>query len=208
MKSVLVIDYGLGNILSVIRAIEHCGFEAKVSSAASEIESYEKIILPGVGSFPDGMRGLGHLALPNAIKLHAKKNKPILGICLGMQLLFDSSEEFGLNQGLGLISGTVESVPLKTKDGLPHPIPIVGWFELKKTFGTKLLQNIGENESAYFVHSFRAIPKNQNDLIATINYNGWEICAAVNHQNIFGCQFHPEKSGTTGLKILQNFLNL
>lgn len=212
-----VIDYGIGNLLSVCRAIEHCGAEARLTSDASEVASAERLVLPGVGAFKDGMKGLTDLGLDQAIKEFAAKDRPFLGICLGMQMMLDTSEEFPepdgrLHQGLGLIPGAVIPIPLVGTDGTSHKVPNVGWHELVRPEGRDwagtILNGVPEKSAVYFVHSFTPAPVEEVHRLADIYYNGVRLSAVINRGMLYGCQFHPEKSGETGLQIIKNFLSL
>ena len=205
-----IIDYGMGNLLSVIRAVEHCGGEATLATTPEDIDKAEYLILPGVGAYGDGMDELKKGNLIDPIRNHAKKNRPLLGICLGMQLLMDRSEEFGDYDGLRLIEGAVIPIPDTGTDGKAHRIPHVGWNELANSEGVSwsgsILDGIEMGSSMYFVHSFMASPMSPSHRLAYCQYNGRKISAVIQNENIIGCQFHPEKSGKEGLKILKNFM--
>jgi glutamine amidotransferase len=209
---VAVIDYGIGNILSVQRGLEHCGVKVVVTSDHDIILSTPRVVLPGVGAFGNAMDALNSQGLVDVVHKVADKNTPLLGICLGMQLLLDESEEFGLTKGLGLIPGHVVSVPDRTISGEPHKIPHIGWNALipgnnSQDWGGTVMQNIVSGESAYFVHSFMSVPNDPKNRIANCLYGGHEVAATIRKDNIIGCQFHPEKSGEVGLNILLNFLS-
>jgi len=201
----------VGNLLSVRRGLEHCGAEVIQSSDPKVILASEKIILPGVGAFPIAMGLLSKLNLISVIQELGELETPLLGICLGMQLLMDESEEFGVTAGLGLIPGRVVAVPSERKDGQFQKVPHIGWSgllaskEIDDWNGT-LLQDIEPGEAAYFVHSFMAQPADHNDLLAHAIYGGHRISAVISKNQITGCQFHPEKSGEVGLKILRRFI--
>ena len=186
-----IIDYGAGNLFSVKNALDFIGAESIVTKSAADLENADRIILPGVGAFPDAMKMLGETGLIDAIKEQALK-KPLLGICLGMQMLFDKSFEFGETDGLGLIHGTVE---LMTPPGLL--IPQIGWNRLIYNETCAILDGLGDEPYVYFVHSYAAKCDGKNVAAACV-FDG----------NVCGCQFHPEKSGETGLKILRNFLEM
>lgn len=207
---VSVIDYGLGNLLSVMHAFQYCDATMDIVETISGITKANHLVLPGVGAFSNAMEELHSLGIKDAIIEHAKKGKPILGICLGMQLLFDESEEFGRHAGLGLVSGTVKAISAVGEGGIKHKIPHIGWNELlfsnEVQYQPGLLFSIKPNSAAYFVHSYRAVPSDLRDQLAKCDYDGIDICAIVVKENITGCQFHPEKSGETGLMILRNFL--
>jgi imidazole glycerol-phosphate synthase subunit HisH len=201
MKKIIILDYGTGNILSLIRSLNYIGIKPSVSNSKSEILKASHLILPGVGAFSTGMKLLNHHKLPNIIKEYVAENKPLLGICLGMQLLFQESNEFGKHIGLGLIKGKVKKISYPKIN-----VPIIGWYKLE-TIGKNIVSK-QYNKYMYFVHSYQALPKNKDTIAATYKINNKNIVAAVNENNIYGFQFHPEKSSFDGLKILKNFINL
>ena len=207
---VTIIDYGVGNLLSVQRGFEHCGAKVVLTSDPEVILASQKIILPGVGAFPNAMEALKKLDLVPVIQELARLKKPLLAICLGMQLLMEESEEFGVTAGLGLIPGRVVAVPNKTIELNPQKIPYIGWGSLQPTdsesdwMGT-LLQDNDPGDAAYFVHSFMAEPTDPKNRVAHSVYGGHRISAVIKKDQITGCQFHPEKSGEVGLRILQRF---
>lgn len=215
MKSskVTIIDYGVGNILSVKRSFEYLGATVSVSSEPTEIMKASRIVLPGVGAFPKAMNYLNELNLVDAIKNFALTTRPLFAICLGMQLLMSESEEFKKTQGLNIISGKVVPIPNVSTTGVGQKIPFVRWSELypfdsNQTLNKTVLQDIRTGASAYFVHSFMIEPVDNNHIIAYTNYGGHKINAVIQKDNITGCQFHPEKSASLGLKIIDNFLKL
>ena len=212
MVEVTLIDYGVGNLFIVQSAFEHCGVSVTVTSDPNKILVAPKLILPGVGAFADAMRELRRLELVGVITEVALKGTPLLGICLGMQLLFDQSEEFVLTEGLGLIQGNVVAVPDQTVTGDDQKIPHIGWTPLYPSAEVKwngtLLENTKLGDSVYFVHSFMAMPTDPLHRLADGIYGGHNIAAVVAHKNIVGCQFHPEKSGEVGLAILRTFCGL
>jgi glutamine amidotransferase len=207
-KNIVIIDYGIGNVKSMCNAIIKIGFNPVLTSERKIILNADFVILPGVGAFGKGMQNLKENGLDDILIDFIKKGKPFLGVCLGMQLLFDESEEFGKTVGLGIIKGKVLKLPKHDEEKLPH----VSWNQLKKTsikkWDNSILNNINNNNLFYFVHSFVASPLSDIDVLARTNYAGIDFCSAVNHENIYGTQFHPEKSGPNGLKILSNFLNI
>ena len=208
---ITVIDYGVGNLLSVSRGLEHCGAKVNTSSDPEFILKSKKVILPGVGAFPNGMRALIELGLDIVIKEVVKNEVPLLGICLGMQLLLDESEEFGITKGLGVIPGKVVPIPNKSVDGEIQKIPHIGWnslVNLGADWQNTILQEVREGDAAYFVHSFMASPEKSEDRLADALYGDHKISAVIAKGNTTGCQFHPEKSGEIGLKILRNFVKL
>jgi glutamine amidotransferase len=193
-----IVDYGMGNLRSVQKALEALGYEAFISSDREELSQAKGLILPGVGAFPDAMKNLKSSGLNLLIKEFAAENKPILGICLGMQLLFDVSYEVSECEGLGLIDGKV----LKLDESLK--IPHMGWNDLSLAEKCPLLKDIEEGSFVYFVHSYYVDMDNINDLNAYTVY-GLMVPAVVSRGSVFGAQFHPEKSGSTGMRILRNF---
>ncbi len=209
MKTI-IIDYGLSNLLSVRRAVESCGFGAEISSDPDTVRKADCLILPGVGAFAKGMEQLGKLGLIPLIKSHVENGNPFLGICLGMQMMFSSSEEGGLHDGLGIIEGSVERIPDVTADGTQQRVPHVSWEQISFDSERKhmLFSGIDEGSEFYFVHSYEGKPKNLKSLLATCEYGGRKISAIVANEkgNAVGCQFHPEKSGHMGLQLLKNFL--
>ena len=208
---VTIIDYGVGNLLSVQRGFESCGAKVTLSSDSELILGAERVVLPGVGAFKNGMRALENLHLDKAVKDFADQGKPLMGICLGMQLLLDESEEFGVSGGLGLIAGRVIPIPNTTNSGTQLKVPNIGWSSLQPSslsndWSESLLNDVSAGEAAYFVHSFMAMPSDPAHCLAECIYGGYRITAAITKENITGCQFHPEKSGEVGLKILHRFL--
>jgi imidazole glycerol-phosphate synthase subunit HisH len=215
MPKVTIIDYGIGNILSVKRAFEYCGAKIILTDSPTEIINADYLVLPGVGAFADGMQGLREQNLIGAIQEYSTKGNPFMGICLGMQMMLDESEEFGNHQGLGLIAGKVVAIDNTTTEGEPHKVPHIGWNELVLPVGkTKtwwkhtMLDATVEREATYFVHSFTAVPKDPECRLADTYYGGRLISAAIKKGNIYGCQFHPEKSGEVGLRMIRNFLTI
>lgn len=208
---VVVIDYGVGNLLSVQRGLEHCGAIVSATADPEQIASAKRVVLPGVGAFGNAMEALHRLGLVAAIRELAHRHTPLLGICLGMQLLLDESDEFGVTAGLGLVPGRVIPVPSRTVSGATQKIPHVGWSALlpadvSGSWTGTLLEDNCPGESAYFVHSFMAEPADPANRIADCMYGGHLIPAVIRQDQITGCQFHPEKSGRVGLKILRRFI--
>jgi glutamine amidotransferase len=210
MKSATIVDYGVGNILSVRRALEHCGGDVVLANKPSEVLDADYLVLPGVGAFRDGMAGLRKNGLDEAVLRYAESGRPMLGICLGMQMLASRSFEFGTHKGLDVIPGEVVAIPKLTATGQLHKIPYIGWAPITETrtgsFENTPLKSISPGEYVYLVHSFHLEPCNPADKIAFYDYDGVEVTASVRHGNIFGCQFHPEKSGAVGLRIVAAFL--
>lgn len=198
---IAIIDYGVGNLFSLKSSLAAIGAEAIVTKDEELIRSAEKIILPGVGAFEDAMNKLVASGLADVVKDEVKKGKPLMGICLGMQMLFEKSFEYGEHEGLGLIPGEV--VPIG--DVIPEnlKIPHIGWNALKFKAENPLFKYISDGDCVYFVHSFYAA--NCDDYVTATAEYGAELTAAVRNGNVFGCQFHPEKSGNVGLNILRAF---
>ncbi len=206
---IAVIDYDIGNVRSILEAFKNQSADVILTNDEDEILKANGMIIPGVGSFSQGMENLKKYGLDETIKKFFTTNKPLLGICLGMQLLFEESEEFGNTKGLGIISGKVVELP--TKDNKNEKLPHVSWNEINsKTISWKntILENIEECTDMYFVHSFIAQPKDENNILSMTEYSNHKFCSTVKKENIYGCQYHPEKSGPLGLKIISNFINL
>ena len=208
---VTIIDYGLSNLLSVQHAFAHFGAETLLTSKPEDVLAADALVLPGVGAFQDGMAGLEKLGLVEPIRQKAAAGTPLLGICLGMQMLFDESEEFGLHKGLGLIPGRVVKIPDTDADGCPQRVPHISWNPLypggsRADFGGTVLAAVQPGEECYFIHSYEAKPTEETDCLAFTVYGGRRICAAATHGSVLGCQFHPEKSGEVGLKIIEEFM--
>ncbi|MCB2182806.1 MAG: imidazole glycerol phosphate synthase subunit HisH [Desulfobulbaceae bacterium] len=204
MKKVAIIDYDMGNVDSVYRAVEECGGVPRITRDAAEIKNADCVILPGVGAYKDGMSNLREYHLDEIVGERVLVKKiPFLGICLGMQLIADKGYEFGETEGLGWISG--EIIKLDPGDSLSR-IPHVGWNEVHYN-QSPLFDDIPQGKDFYFVHSFHFQPARQHFVLATTPYCG-EFVSAVNRENIFGVQFHPEKSQRIGFKVLKNFLAL
>ena len=192
-----ILDYGVGNLKSVTNAMLYLGFDTRITSDPAELERADAIILPGVGAFPDAAEKLRVPGLDKTLLTQAEK-KPILGICLGMQLLFDRGEEIRPCAGLGLVHGSVRR--LETDRKLPH----IGWNSLAFQNHSPLFRGLDDGVYVYFVHTFCGVADRESDVIARTEY-GPSVVAAVSCGNVYGCQFHPEKSGETGLVILKNF---
>ncbi len=198
---IAVIDYGVGNLFSLCCSLRSIGADAVVTSDVDVIKKADKLILPGVGAFADAARLLRESGLDTVIKQQVAGGKEIMGICLGMQLLFEKSYEYGEHEGLGLLRGSV--IPMQGLIPEKLKVPHIGWNALHFTRDSKLLRYIKQNDCVYFVHSYFATDCDDS-VIATAEY-GKELTAAVELGNVMGCQFHPEKSGTVGLNILRAF---
>lgn len=202
---IAIIDYNMGNLASVQNALAKIGAESKIVSDPDSVKKYDKVLLPGVGAFGDAMEHLRQNGMDKAVKEFAKSGKPMLGICLGMQLLFSKSLEFGEHRGLNLIPGEV--VPFDEKMfNKPHKVPHMGWNELFVQKATPLFDNLSKGFYLYFVHSFHAVTS--DEYIIGKTWYGYEFVSAVQNGNIFGIQPHPEKSHENGLKILRNFVRI
>lgn len=197
---ITIIDYGMGNLRSLINAFQFLGEKVKVSDNPKEIERAKKLVFPGVGNFGEALKNLKRKKLDRAIKNSIKKGNPFLGICLGFQLLFEKSEEAPKTQGLSIFKGKIVKFR-KIK------IPQIGWNQLKIQKKSKILKGIKNESFVYFMHSFYPEPLDEKIIIAKTNY-GINFCSVIEFKNIFGAQFHPEKSGKTGLKILKNFIKI
>lgn len=209
-KDVVIVDYGIGNVKSISNALLEVGANSVLSSNKDEILSAEALILPGVGAFQKGMSNLIQANLVHVIHEFVLTGKPFLGICLGMQMLFEESSEFALTKGLGLIKGKVNI--LKLKEGSDEKLPHVAWSEIREPemdrWKNSLLETTSINTDVYFVHSYAAYPDDSENILAIASYGNFDFCAAVKCNNITGVQFHPEKSGKSGLNMLSKFLNL
>ena len=211
MPEVIVIDYGCGNIQSLERALKRLDISSEYTSNIKKIKQAQKIILPGVGSYATGMSRLKKIGLIEVIKEFSNSGKPLLGVCLGMQLLLDFSEEFGLNKGLGIIHGSVTKI--KPNDG--SKVPHTGWNSIELPQGNEIdywndpiLNEISPGKDFYFVHSYMVRVNQSLNNIAETAHGGTRFSSIIRNGNVYGCQFHPEKSGAIGSKFLKNFLNI
>jgi len=208
-RRIHVVDYGMGNLLSVARAVEKAGGEVVLTEDYAEIAGADRLLLPGVGAFRDGIAGLSRNGLDDAVRAFAATGRPLLGICLGMQMLASESHEFGVHVGLGLVPGRVVAIPREGDDGIAHKVPFIGWAALESKreagFSGTPLDGIS-GDSVYLVHSYYVEPVEAADLLAVYRYDGVAITAAIQRENVFGCQFHPEKSGPAGLATVRRFL--
>lgn len=202
---IAIIDYGMGNLRSVQKAFERVGIGAEVTREAGRIEAAAGVVLPGVGAFGACMENLGHYGLVEPVRDVIGRGTPFLGICLGLQLLFDSSEEFGAGPGLGIFRG--RCVRFRDSGDPAFRIPHMGWNQIRTHQTLPHLRGIEDGAFVYFVHSYCVVPEDRS-LIATTTSYGGEFVSAVARDNVFACQFHPEKSQTIGLRILRNFGDL
>jgi len=206
-KKVTIIDYQLGNLFSVNQACETVGINAKISSAKEDVFQADALILPGVGAFIEAMNNLAKLDLISPIKDAVEAGKPIFGICLGQQLLFTESEEFGSGNGLDLINGVIKRFA-EELDGKKIKVPQIAWnkiYKQLKSWDNTALCEISDEEFMYFIHSYYVKPTAEDCVLTLTNYDGIEFCSAISHNNIFATQFHPEKSGEKGLSIYKNW---
>ena len=206
---IAIIDYGIGNVRSILGAFENQDADVLLTNNKDEILKSDGLVLPGVGAFSHGMENLISYDLVDVIKEYVALDRPLIGICLGMQLLFEESEEFGKTEGLGLILGKVVKLP--TKDNQNENLPHVSWNKLnsnKVPWKNTILADTEEGSDMYFVHSFVAQPRDSYNILSLTEYLNYHFCSSVKKGNIYGCQFHPEKSGPTGLKIINNFIRM
>lgn len=213
-KSITLVDYGMANLLNVARAFEHCGAAVRVIEKPDEITAAERLVVPGVGAFRDCLDELRRRGFDDALRRYVDSDRPMLGICVGMQALFEVSEEFGEHQGLGILPGRVRAVPRQAIDGIAQRLPHIGWSHLvepeagRDWSGTLLEPFLGQRPAVYFVHSFAAQPLNPADRLADCIYGGHRVCAAIQRGNLMATQFHPERSGEIGLRVLRRFLDV
>jgi len=206
-KNILILDFQLGNLFSVNQACENVGINAHISSDFHEIGKADGIILPGVGAFKEAMSNMKNLELINPLNDYVNSGKPLFGICLGLQLLFSESEEFGSGAGLNYIDGLVKSFSNSEKLEAGAKVPHIGWNRISesKSRDKTPLCEVKDNEYMYFVHSYFVEPANKEVILTETNYAGLTFCSSVYHKNIFATQFHPEKSGEKGISIYKNW---
>lgn len=212
-NKVTLLDYGMCNMLNVARAFEHAGADLVVTEDAIEAISAERLVVPGVGAFSDSMKEVRARGHDDAIRRFIETGRPMLGICVGMQMLFEGSDEFGQAAGLGIIGGWIRAVPPESVDHVSQRVPHIGWNNLlapretNRTWHGTLLDGTDPDRAAvYFVHSFAAVPTNQADRLADFDYGGHRLSAAVCRDNITATQFHPERSGVVGIEMLRRFI--
>ena len=207
LKKVIIIDYQLGNLFSVKQACDKIGINAELSSKSEDILNADGLILPGVGAFNEAMNNLKEFGLDIAIQEKVKSGTPIFGICLGQQLLFSESEEFGAGKGLDLISGIIKRFP-ETIEERKVKVPHIAWntiFKLNQEWDNTALKDLNNNDFMYFIHSYYVKPKDDACILTLTNYDGIEFCSAILKNNIFATQFHPEKSADKGISIYKNW---
>lgn len=209
-KQFVILDYGLGNIRSVANALHKLNLKSIVSSNILDINDSCAMIIPGVGAFRHGMENLERIKLIEPILKFVSSGRLVLGICLGMQMMMETSEEFGKTDGLKLIKGNVQKIDLTLSD--QHRLPHIGWNSIspgkKEKWDNTILCDIDQNDRVYFLHSYAVSPDNEDHILALTKYGDCEFVASIQSENVLGCQFHPEKSGEIGLKILKNFTNM
>jgi len=210
MKEISIIDYGIGNLYSICNAVKAVGMEPNIVSTPEEVGLAHHLILPGVGAFNAGVKVLKERGLDSAIREYVESGKPLLGVCLGMQLLMTQSDEFGPCNGLDLIPGKVK--PLIIADGYDpraYKIPHIGWNNIEfSSQKTAMMLDSRNGVDVYFLHSYYACPEDKNHIAASATHGGLKFCAINHRDNVMGYQFHPEKSGKVGLKLLESFCNL
>lgn len=209
-ETIHIVDYGVGNLYSLANALREIGCTPVLSQSPDEITKAERVVLPGVGAFPATYGTFKARGMEDAIRRYLETERPLLGICVGMQMLMTQSEEFGVTQGLGIMEGSVRKIADHDDKGMPHKIPHIGWTDVlpppaRNDWENTVFKGIGAGTPFYFVHSFTAAPLNDNDRLADGFYNGVRITAAVTRGAVTGTQFHPEKSGKAGLQLLKNF---
>lgn len=210
-KKIAIIDYQLGNLFSVEQACLYLEADAKITCDKNELLDADYAVLPGVGAFGDAMDNLKRLDLVEPIKDFIAAGKPFMGVCLGLQLLFSESEEFGTRKGLNLIEGTVTKFPPVNKQGAVLKVPQIEWNQIfedrPNAWAQSPLCNVVPGDFMYFVHSYFVKPSRKDVVLSLTNYGGYEYCSSIKKENVFACQFHPEKSGLAGVDIYRNFLN-
>lgn len=208
MKRISILDYGAGNIFSIKNAVEKCGYKAILTSDFDQILKSTHLIFPGVGSFDNCMQKLKDKNIFEKLKTIQNKKIWVLGICVGMQALFNYSEEGKKSEGLGIINGAVKKMNINENYGI-QKVPFIGWKKIvlsEKETEMKIFSSITQEDRFYFIHSYECVPNTREYIIADVDYNKKRVCAVVKKKNIFGCQFHPEKSGVAGLNIIKNFI--
>ncbi|MGL5840131.1 MAG: imidazole glycerol phosphate synthase subunit HisH [Sphingorhabdus sp.] len=213
VANVTIVDYGMGNLLNVARAFSHIGVEVHVTEDPGRVAVAERLVVPGVGAFEDSVNAVRSKGFDQAILQFQATGRPFLGICVGMQMLFEASEEFGEHAGLGIFSGRVKAVPGLSTTGEVQRVPHIGWNglsapETARDWAGTLLEGVPELSAVYFVHSFAAVPNDPGVRLADCLYGGHRLCAAVQHENVMATQFHPERSGELGLNVLRRYMHI
>lgn len=207
-RKIGVIDYGAGNLLNVVNALTYCNADVSIIKLPREIKYFDRLVLPGVGAFQDGITTLKKEGFIDPLIDYISSGNPYLGICVGMQFLFEFGHEFGVTPGLGVVKGEVIPIPQNSLSLKPRLIPHVGWTSIDKKGDCPVLKDVTDKDRFYFVHSFMCAPKDPTAISSVANYIELDITASISFKNVFGTQFHPEKSGESGLKVLKNFLQL
>ena len=200
-----IVDYGFGNLRSVARACEHVGMQSRITSDPEAVERADGVILPGIGAFGDAMDALRRLGLVDVLR-HVASERPLMGVCLGAQLLQQESAEFGCHEGLGILDGAVAELPRRTPSGARIKVPHVGWTAIDpvRSWNDTMLAGVHPGDSLYFTHSFYLVPADPSIVLSTSVYGDVSFCSSYQRANVFGCQSHPERSGASGLQIYRN----
>jgi glutamine amidotransferase len=210
-KKIAIVDFGLGNLFSVLQACLELGAQAEITTDPEKVKNAQGVILPGVGAFGDAITNLRKSGMDHVLKEAFDQGKPIMGICLGLQLMFQTSEEFGSHEGLGFIKGTVKRFPSVTMTGTKIRVPQIGWNQIvtpnKKLWDSSPLSSLMPEEFMYFVHSYYVLPEDSSVIVSTTEYGSFKYCSGIKKNNLFAVQFHPEKSAEKGLEIYKNWLN-
>jgi glutamine amidotransferase len=207
-KKVTIFDYGMGNMFSISHGLEHLGAEVVITSNPEDIDKAEMLVLPGVGAFAQAMKNLNEISAVDELKKYLKSDRKFLGVCLGFQLLFEKSSEFGDCEGLGIFPGTIEKIPSLDSSENRLKVPHIGWERVHTTSETGIMGTIEKDQNCfYFVHSFYSAPLADEIISSYSFYEDFKFCSSIESGNIMACQFHPEKSGKVGLKLLENWLN-
>jgi glutamine amidotransferase len=208
-STIVILDYGLGNLFSVQHVCQHLGYETTITQDKNDIASADAVILPGVGAFGDAIRNMHALDLVSPVRDFISSGKPFMGVCLGMQLLFSESEEFGTHKGLDIIEGSIKKFPSAGADGNKIRVPQISWnhvFQTNAGWNGSPLAGMENGTYMYFVHSYYAIPADPSVVLTETEYEGIRYCSAVKRGNVFATQFHPEKSAVKGIEVYRNWL--
>jgi glutamine amidotransferase len=201
---IAVVDFGAGNLRSVAKALERSGLDPDITADPAAVRRADGVVLPGVGAFADAVTNLSATGLDDAVRDQLASQRPYLGLCLGLQVLFDEGDEHGVTPGLGILSGRIERFPDRTPDGEQLRVPHIGWNTVKFSGDHPMLSRLPDEDCFYFVHSYRAIPNRASDVVGRVDYGG-EFAAAVAREGMFAVQFHPEKSQSAGRRLLDAF---